>query len=345
MSFSRLANMDERTGCGGHYSPARFRKGYDFIILHHNGSTNFNAVPAVWRNRPASAHYQVGPGAIKACLDEELVSWNAGNWDVNTRSIAIENVDADMNWNIDPRTEETCAELVAEIATRRGIPIDRQHIKGHNEVRVGGTDCPGRLRVDWVVNRAREIAGLGIHQEATPVQTAVNNHPQEQSKGWLFFDYRGNVRKDPTTNSPVMATYSKGTWVRYDGWVHGQSINGNDQWLRTANHKWYVHSSVTGGVFGLPELDSAPAPAPAPSQGNRVPQQGTYRANFNMKIRRAPSLNGEVAGTFSAGATQHYDSYVDNEGIRWVSWVGASGHRNYVARRKLDNSTIYGVCF
>lgn len=74
-------------------------------------------------------------------------------------------------------------------------------------------------------------------------------------------------------------------------------------------------------------------------------QHGTFRASVNRNIRRSPSLSGEIAGTFTAGASQKYDSYVDSDGFRWVSWIGGSGHRNYVAVRRLSDNKRYGVCF
>lgn len=96
-----------------------------------------------------------------------------------------------------------------------------------------------------------------------------------------------------------------------------------------------------------PAPTPAPAPAPAPSLGvgSFVAQHGTFRASTNMKIRRAPSLTGEVVGTFTAGSTQRYDGYIDANCYRWISWVGASGHRNYVARRNFKNGQIYGQCY
>lgn len=339
MSYSKLATIDARTGVGGHYSPASYRIAFNLVILHHNGSTNFDAVPAVWASRPASAHYQVGPSAIKVCLDEELVAWSAGNWNANTRAIAIENVDADTNWNIAPETQENCARLVADICIRRGIPIDSAHIKPHRAF--SSTDCPGRLNVDWVINRARELAGQ-------PQRPAVTAPAPEQSAGGtssdnrIYFDYRGNVRAEPTTDSAIMRTYGAGAKMDYAGFVHGQVINGDDRWLKTALHGWYVHASVTGGTFGLKDLGSASTQS---ASGGRIAQSGTFRANVNLKIRRSPSLSGAVAGTFTAGATQRYDSYTDAEGIRWVSWIGASGNRNYVARRRLDGSEVFGDCY
>jgi hypothetical protein len=90
---------------------------------------------------------------------------------------------------------------------------------------------------------------------------------------------------------------------------------------------------------------SEPAPSPSPS-GGRVPQNGTFKANMTMKIRWEPGLNGKYSGVnLPAGGTVKYDSYIDVDGIRWISYMGNSGNRCYIARRKLDNSVIYGEAY
>lgn len=340
MSYSSLATIDARTGCGGHYSPSSYRKGYDYIALHHNASTNFDAVPGVWENRAASAHYQVGPSAIKVCLDEELVSWNAGSWDANTRSIAIENVNSTgaPDWKVAPETQENTAKLVADICQRRGIPIDTDHIKPHSFF--SPTACPGGLDVNWIINRAKELSGQ-------PIDPVTNNTPSivptpQHTPGKIYFDYRGRVREHPSTSSATMRIYDAGTEIDYDGYVHGEYVNGTDLWLRTSLHKWYVSASVTGGVFALPYLGDD-----AVSVGKLVPQNGTFRAYYNMKIRTSPTTQESNAiDTFSAGATHSYDNYIDNDGYRWISFIGdTTKKRVYVARRKLDNSEVFGECY
>lgn len=78
---------------------------------------------------------------------------------------------------------------------------------------------------------------------------------------------------------------------------------------------------------------------------HRVEQHATFYASVERNIRRSPSLSGEIVGTFTPdGVGQRYDSYVDNDGFRWVSWVGASGYRNYTAVRRLSDNKRYGVC-
>lgn len=90
-----------------------------------------------------------------------------------------------------------------------------------------------------------------------------------------------------------------------------------------------------------PLYDAAPKPS-APANGGRVAQNGTFIASVNRNIRRAPSLSGRIVAVFSAGARQKYDSYIDRDGFRWVSWIGASGYRNYVTVRRLSDGKCYG---
>ena len=93
-------------------------------------------------------------------------------------------------------------------------------------------------------------------------------------------------------------------------------------------------------------IDDAPAPAPQPAPSGAVAQVGTFQSQVNgLRIRRSPSMNGAVVGKFNVGGTVKYDSYIDTEGYRWISWIGNSGNRNYAARRALDNKTIFGKAF
>ena len=83
----------------------------------------------------------------------------------------------------------------------------------------------------------------------------------------------------------------------------------------------------------------------ADRSGNRIAQNGTFTASVNnLNVRRSPSLSGQVVAQYSKGESVKYDSYIDSEGYRWISYIGKSGNRNYIARRKLDNSQVFGTC-
>lgn len=100
-----------------------------------------------------------------------------------------------------------------------------------------------------------------------------------------------------------------------------------------------------GGVPFIKDGGQAPAQVQtsAPqSTGERVPQSGTCKVLVDtLNVRTAPSTSAEVVATYSKDETFTYDSFIDAEGIRWVSYIGASGNRRYIARRTLDNSQIF----
>ena len=85
----------------------------------------------------ASAHFVVrsADGGIAQTVLEQDVAWHAGNWDYNTKSIGIEHEGFVDNpaWFTDSMYRAS-AQLAAGIVKKYSIPVDRQHIVGHNEV-------------------------------------------------------------------------------------------------------------------------------------------------------------------------------------------------------------------
>ncbi len=86
----------------------------------------------------ASAHYVVrsSDGQVTQMVDESDTAWHAGNSNMNHRSVGIElegymeNPDA---WFTDAQYRSAAA-LTRDIAARQGVPLDRSHIVGHDEV-------------------------------------------------------------------------------------------------------------------------------------------------------------------------------------------------------------------
>lgn len=138
----------------------------DRIVIHHNATTNKDVALSTWLQSGAaqtSAHYEVTPTEIIGCVSESDAAWHCGGtggYDIsrmanpNQRSIGIENLNSTgaPSWQIDPRTMANLAKLVKDICNRYGIPCDRNHVLGHNEVT--STACPGGINVDEVVRLA-----------------------------------------------------------------------------------------------------------------------------------------------------------------------------------------------
>jgi N-acetyl-anhydromuramyl-L-alanine amidase AmpD len=125
----------------------------DRIVVHVTQSTQPIA-EQVFQDpgHRASAHYLIRAedGHITQMVREHDVAYHAGNRDWNNRSIGIEHegfVNQPDRWFTETAYRAS-AELVAGIAARYGIPLDREHIVGHNEV-PGATHTDPGPYWDW----------------------------------------------------------------------------------------------------------------------------------------------------------------------------------------------------
>jgi N-acetyl-anhydromuramyl-L-alanine amidase AmpD len=120
----------------------------DRVVIHVTQGSWAGSIK--WFQNPnarVSAHYVIrsSDGRIAQCVRDRDIAWHAGNWNYNTRSIGIEHEGYvnDPGWF----TEEmfrSSAKLVAFLHGHWGIPIDRNHIIGHNEVPGADHTDPGK---------------------------------------------------------------------------------------------------------------------------------------------------------------------------------------------------------
>ncbi|PSL04809.1 N-acetylmuramoyl-L-alanine amidase [Haloactinopolyspora alba] len=109
----------------------------EYIVIHdaegYFGPTTELAQDPNW----VSWHYTLrsSDGHIAQHLKAEDVGWHAGNWFVNAKSIGLEHEGfaAQGTWYTEAMYR-TSAELVRYLALRLNIPLDRQHIVGHDNV-------------------------------------------------------------------------------------------------------------------------------------------------------------------------------------------------------------------
>lgn len=102
-----------------------------------------------------SAHYGVEDGEIHQYVSEEHVAYHAGVYAVNQESIGIEHSAAPDRLASD-QTYQTSGKLIAEISQRHNIPLDREHVIKHSEVKA--TQCPGTMDLDRLMSIAKSHA-------------------------------------------------------------------------------------------------------------------------------------------------------------------------------------------
>lgn len=160
--FSPLTNRTISTAQHGPRSRA-----VDTIILHHAASGNLNGVLDMISRatRRVSYNYVIGPdGTIVGVVSEDRRSWSVASepWDSRSVTICAINSSVGGAWPVSEATTVAMGRLVADVAARRRVPVNRERIFGHGELwtrhRAGyATACPGGLNLDRVVS----LAGSG----------------------------------------------------------------------------------------------------------------------------------------------------------------------------------------
>lgn len=130
------------------------RTATDRIVIHWFGGGTLSSANTRFQNaaNQVSAHYGISDETVWQWVKEEHVAWHCGNLTMNRRSIGIEH-DATPDRPATDKTYYTAARLLADIAKRHGIPLDRTHVIKHSEVKA--TQCCGTLDIDRIIREAR----------------------------------------------------------------------------------------------------------------------------------------------------------------------------------------------
>ncbi|MEU3745210.1 MULTISPECIES: N-acetylmuramoyl-L-alanine amidase [Streptomyces] len=109
-------------------------------IVIHDTEGSYEGTIATFQSATAkgSAHYLIraSDGLVTQMVENKNIAWHAGNWTDNMHAIGVEHEGyaiKDGKWYTEPQYESS-AKLVKFLATEYGIPLDREHIIGHDEV-------------------------------------------------------------------------------------------------------------------------------------------------------------------------------------------------------------------
>ncbi|MFF3193409.1 N-acetylmuramoyl-L-alanine amidase [Streptomyces misionensis] len=110
----------------------------DTIVIHDTESTAASAISSFQEpSTYASAHYVIGAdGSVTQMVPTKDIAWHAGNKYVNDHSIGIEHEGYALDygtWYTEQEYQSSVA-LVGYLAKKFDIPLDREHIIGHDDV-------------------------------------------------------------------------------------------------------------------------------------------------------------------------------------------------------------------
>ncbi len=119
-----------------HTSTNRKLAKVDRVVVHVTEGSFWGSVRWL-RNRRShgSSHYVVSrKGEVVQLVSTSDVAWHAGNRRVNARSIGIEHEGWTRRGGFTRAQYRASARLTAYLARRAGMPLDRTHVIGHDEV-------------------------------------------------------------------------------------------------------------------------------------------------------------------------------------------------------------------
>jgi hypothetical protein len=166
----------------------------DTIVIHDTEGYWDTAMKLVQDPTYLAWHYTVrsADGHVAQHVLTRNVGWHAGNWYVNSTSIGIEH----EGFLVDPGTWYTeamyrsSARLVRYLAHRYGIPLDRQHILGHDNVPGPTASYIKGMHTDpgpyWDWGHYMELVGAPVHATAGPWGGAVTIDPDYETNQPLY---------------------------------------------------------------------------------------------------------------------------------------------------------------
>ena len=141
-------------------------------------------------NRIASAHYGIGGKVVHQYVKDTDTAYHAGNLTVNRESIGIEH-EGGPDIPISEDTYKTSIALVTDLCKKYGIPVDRDHIKMHREIKA--TQCPGTLDIDRIVKEVQKnMSNKTVTLEELTFTTLVTKSTNRDE----LYDYL-SVSRDP----------------------------------------------------------------------------------------------------------------------------------------------------
>ncbi|MFF7384945.1 N-acetylmuramoyl-L-alanine amidase [Streptomyces griseoluteus] len=159
----------------------------DTIVLHDTESSYQSAISTFQKPGGSSAHYVMrsSDGAVTQMVPTKDVAYHAGNYSTNLHSIGIEHegyAAHGATWYTEAQYQAT-ASLVRYLADRFGIPLDREHILGHDDVAGPSSGLIAGMHWDpgtaWDWEHFMDLLGAPVTGEhgVGPVGSAVTIAP------------------------------------------------------------------------------------------------------------------------------------------------------------------------
>lgn len=153
------------------YDRGRFGERVEYIVIHYTAISYDRTLRAFQSpGSQVSAHYVVRhDGHVAQMVSEDDTAWQAGHGWYNEHSVGIEIELAPGESNSAFTAEQyyATAALACGISARHGVPLDRVHVVGHNEIPGTGKIDPGPTwgwpHFMWLTSLCAPPSAAGLH--------------------------------------------------------------------------------------------------------------------------------------------------------------------------------------
>ncbi|MFI1658670.1 N-acetylmuramoyl-L-alanine amidase [Streptomyces sp. NPDC020472] len=161
----------------------------DYIVIHDTEADWKTTLKLVQDPTYVSWQYSLrsSDGHIAQHVPLKDVAWHAGNWFVNAKSVGLEHegfLTSPDSWYTEAMYRSS-ARLVRYVAARYGIPLDRQHVLGHDNVPGTVTSTIKGMHTDpgpyWDWAHYFRLLGRPVTPSAGPHAGVVTIRPDYES--------------------------------------------------------------------------------------------------------------------------------------------------------------------
>lgn len=273
-------------------------------VVMHWMAGNLASCDAVFQNRTrnTSAHVGIEDDNVHQYVKETDTAYQAGNWEVNQRTLSIEH-SAQPGRSPSDATYETSAQLIAEWSRTFGFPVNSSTLRPHRSV--VATQCPGDIAnggvdIERIIKRANEILGNSpavVPPAPLPITKGVATVTTDEL----------NVRVAPNTKAALGGSQRlvRGDQFSYTELVQGESVQGVSTWIHSTkgNYVWAGGTNIAGNIATTPPVSTASG--------------GTAQAIRTAAVRNQPNTSAPLSGSreLNSGDQFAYSALVHGQNV------------------------------